>query len=196
MKASDLITLTIIDKIFTEKATTELKPLTKILYINILTHHFKTLEATEKNLFAFEMPKDKLQYEKFKDYYRELFYAKIVNLEEQSIIFNNVWGSYINRNILNNLEIDSSEQVSKPAIYFKDIIGNSQSVFDLIAMKHRWTRMYYLKVVELFFTEQSAIQTKYNHENDCKRHFINWCDKNYNKLNLNPNGTQTKILGT
>lgn len=196
MKASDLITLTIIDKIFTEKATTELKPLTKMLYINILTHHFKTLEATEQNLFAFEMPKDKLQYEKFKDQYKEMFYAKLVNLEMESIIFNNVWGSYINRNILNNPEIDSTEQINKPAIHFKETISCSQSVFDLVAMKHRWTRIFYLKVVDLFFTEQSAVQTKYNHETECTRHFIHWCDKNYNKLNLNTNGKQTKILGT
>ena len=93
MKASDLITLTTINRIFTEKATTDLKPMTKMVYINILTHHFQVLDATEQNMVAFEMFKEDLQYEKFQSFYRELHYSNLVTILQTSVLFNNVWGT-------------------------------------------------------------------------------------------------------
>lgn len=195
MKASDYITLTIIDKIFTEKANCELKPLSKMIYINILTHHFKNIDANEKNLSAFQLFPDEIKYNQFQKNYQELHKAQLITIGEKYISFNNTWGSYIDRSSLAETSKAEYSNALNTINTYKENIQKNQSLVELIAMKHRWNSTYFNKVMDMFFMEQEAVGTKYLHESECTRHFINWCNNNSNKLNTQSNGNQTKILG-
>lgn len=194
MKASDYITLTIIDKIFTEKAIGELKPLTKMLYINVLTHHFKNLDANEKNLSAFDMFKDKLHFERFKENYHELHKANLITIMNDLVMFNNVWGSYIDRSKLIETTQASFGSTMKTAIEFKEQLSQNQQMIDVVCMKNRLTRLVAIKLLDMFILEQEATGAKYDNVSECIRHFINWSNSNASKVGQS-SSTQTKILG-
>lgn len=197
MIASDYITLTVIDKIFTEKSEKELRPLTKILYINVLTHHFKNLEANEKNLSAFDMFSDKLQYSKFETNYKELHEARLITIGQTFITFNNVWGSYIDRSSLNEIKKATYESSMKTAEFFKEEMLKNQSMFEVIGMKHKLTRITLLKMIEIFITEQKAIQNKYENASEVTKHFIHWSGSYASKIHTTPEVVKSnnKIIG-
>jgi hypothetical protein len=191
MIASDYITLTIIDKIFTEKAETELKPLDKMIYINVLTHHFKNLEANEKNFHAFDMFPSDLQFDRFEKNYKQLQKAGLITIGNTVITFNNVWGTYLNHTVRNIVPI----QDSKEAAEYKMDLMNNPSLFETLAMKHRLNNTSVMKYLELFFSEQKTIGKKYENIQDCTRHFIHWVSVNSKKINQNPSSSNSKILG-
>jgi hypothetical protein len=197
MIASDYITLSTLDRIFKEKAEIEIKPLTKMLYINVLTHHFKSLEANEKNLSAFDMfPKD-LQYEKFENQYQELHKAKLITIGNTFITFNNVWGSYIDRYSLNEIKKATYESSMKTAEFFKEEMLKNQSMFEVIGMKHKLTRITLLKMIDIFITEQKAIQNKYENASEVTKHFIHWSGSYASKIHTTPEvvKSKNKIIG-
>jgi hypothetical protein len=195
MIASDYITLSILDKIFKEKAQMEVKPLTKMLYINVLTHHFKSLEANEKNLSAFDMfPKD-LKYERFKNKYQELHKAKLITIGNNVITFNNVWGSYIDRSkLIETAQAQYGFSLSGIDKYKEQLLANQQMI-EVVCMKNKLTRITAMKMLDMFILEQDATKIKYDNLYECTKHFINWASTNATRLGNNSSSNKTKLLG-
>lgn len=194
--AHSLITFEVIDKIFENKAEFTLTSMSKMLYINALFAHFKNKEATEKNLIAFEIfYSDIKNFKKWEKNFQELHKARLVTIYDKCIIFNNVWGSYIDRSEINQVKNAQYESSLKDAEAFKQSLVNNQTMFEVTGMKHRISKENMLKMIDAFIAEQMVVKNKYLNESECTRHFIHWVGKNATNPIQSINKSQTKIIG-
>lgn len=74
----------------------------------------------------------------------------------------------------------------------KEFVENDY-LFELVAMKHRINRQVYEKLIQVFVTEQVALNKKYVNLNDCFKHFLFWTPSNLPRATVEKK--QNKILG-
>jgi hypothetical protein len=193
-----VLNLYVVDKIFNEEATIPLKPITKMLYINCLTYHFKDKKPIVSNAIAFEIfIKDIPNYDKHEKSFQELHKSGLIAIGLKTVVFNNVWGQHIDRSKLD--KVDAMLYVAgftfhKP-ITFKKELDENQSLFELCAMKYKINQSQVKKLIELFIKEQSTFEKTYSNFSDCIRHFTMWAAKNLDKVPKEIVKSNNKILG-
>lgn len=193
-----IITLEAIDKIFSERAQIKVSPMSRLLYLNCLTGHFRNLEVSEKNAMAFEMFNvDIKNFETWKKYFIELHKAKLITMMNDLIMFNNVWGQFIDRSSFNEKGNAIYESQLKTADFFKEELLNNQTMFEVTGMKYKLAKTSMIKLIEMFVIEQMAISNKYENVGECTRHFIYWAGSNASKIQTSPDIVKSsgKILG-
>jgi hypothetical protein len=156
-----LINLFVIKSIFDKH---KVSPLSQMIYINCLTHHFKDLDATEENSMAFELFESDFEYEKYKLNFQELHKAKLIVLDNRIIRFNNTWGTFIDRTMLTKKE-------AKKDIY-KCLDG--QEFLELVCMKNKVNMDAVKVLIGKFIKEQIALGKNHYNESDCRKHFLYW----------------------
>jgi hypothetical protein len=193
-----LINLFVIDKIFNEVSEVKLSALSKMLYINCLTYHFKDKLPKVSSAVAFEiLNKEIPSYNKYEKYFIELHKAELIVLSDSKILFNNVWGNYIDRSKLEKVSPD--EYVAgfsfQSVLSFKDELFNNEKLFELTMMKNKLSRNQIEKLLNLFIKEQETFETKYNNFSECAKHFSYWILKNINNAPKESIKSSGKILG-
>ena len=192
-----IITLHTIDKIF-EEAEKQISAASKMIYINCLMHHFREKSATVVNAVAFEIFKNDLKnYDKFVKNFEELHKAGLVIVSHERITFQNMWGQHIDRTKLdkvNPMHFVGSFEFSLASTY-KDEMLNSQSLIELLQMKHRLSKQHFIKLLELFVKEQDTFESKYKSYGECTKHFTFWLNNNIDKLPKDTVKSSAKLLG-
>ena len=187
------ITLHTIDEIFNKEATHKPSVYAKMLYINCLTHHFKNKESYITNLSEFTLAKSSIpNLSNYLDLFSELEKANLLKIQDDSYLFLNVWTKYMDISSMNN---DVFMAKSFTCMDFNDQIYNSHQLIELCAMKYKISKSQVIKLMQLFFDEQSAIDTKYPNEQECKKHFLYWIAYNKDKLSNETVKSGSKILG-
>lgn len=193
-----IINLFVIDNIFSEVAQTKLSPLAKMLYINCLTHHFRGKECNVASAVSFQIfQNDVKDYEKYRKAFEELHKAQIVTIGSNAIIFNNVWGKFIDRSKLS--KVAPEKYVAgfqfQPITDFKNELLKSSQLIELSQMKYKLTKKQIEQLIELFIVEQMTFEKKYTNLSDCIKHCSYWIGINADlvpKENVKSSG---KILG-
>ena len=193
-----LINLFVLDKIFNEVSEVKLSALSKMLYINCLTYHFKDKPAKVSSAISFEILNVEIpNYTKYEKYFIELHKAELIVLSDSKILFNNVWGQYIDRSKLEKVSVD--EYVAgfsfQSVLAFKDELFNNQKLFELAMMKNKLSKVQIEKLLNLFIKEQETFETKYNNFSECVKHFSYWISKNINNAPKEATKSSGKILG-
>ena len=187
------INLFVIDEIFKNEAKTKISVYSKMLYINCLTHHFTNKEAYITNLSEFELNKTSIpNLVNYIDLFNELVDARLVVHKYDSYLFLNVWTKYMDISRMNN---DVFMAKSFTCMDFNDQMYNSHQLIELCAMKNKIAKQQVIKLMKLFFDEQSALQTKYPNEQECKKHFLYWIAYNKDKVSSESVKSTSKILG-
>lgn len=187
------ITLHTLDEIFNKEATHKPSVYAKMLYINCLTHHFKNKESYITNLSEFTLAKSSIpNLSNYLDLFSELEKANLLKIQDDSYLFLNVWTKYMDISSMNN---DVFMAKSFTCMDFNDQIYNSHQLIELCAMKYKISKSQVIKLMQLFFDEQSAIDTKYPNEQECKKHFLYWIAYNKDKLSNETVKSGSKILG-
>ena len=194
----NVITLNTINKIFTESASNKLSTNAKMLYINCLTHHFKDKKATIINAVAFDIFKSDIpKYDKYKKVFEELHKAELVIIREDAIAFINAWGKYIDKSLLEKVNVDtyvagfSFQGVNS----FIEEMRKNISLHELCAMKHKISMRQVEALLDMFQKEQFSIEKKYCGYSDCAKHFINWIPNNSSKVPQENVKSKNKLLG-
>lgn len=189
-----LITLHTIDEIFKE-VQCPLGALEKMLYLNCIVHHFRNLEPTSSNSVAFDIPTTEIpNYTTYERQFKELEKAGLVEVNPFSIHFINHWGAKIDRTqlrqtksgFMGDLPVENAEQLKKELV-------ENEYMYELMAMKHKFSREDYIRLIDMFIAEQMAVSKKYANLNDCFKHFMFWIPLQKNRM---PNEKKSnKILG-
>ena len=193
-----ILNLYVIDKIFNEESTIPLTPMSKMLYINCLTYHFKDKKPTVASAVSFEIfIKDIPNYDKHEKSFVELHKGGLIAIGLKTIVFNNVWGKHIDRRQLE--KVNPVEYVAgfsfKPVKEFKKELQESQSLIELCGMKYKINEGQVKNLIELFIKEQSTFEKTYSNFSDCIRHFTMWAAKNLDKAPKEVVKSSGKILG-
>ena len=193
-----VINLYTIDMIFADCGNVKLKPLTKMLYINCLMHHFREKKPTVANAVAFSMfINDIPNYDTYEKMFQELHKAGLVVIGISDVRFENVWGKYIDRTKLD--KVSPQEYVAgfsfAKASGFKDDMLKSDSLIELLQMKHKISGKQIETLIALFVKEQDAFEKQYSSYADCTRHFTYWIPNNVSKAVGETVKTGAKILG-
>lgn len=187
------INLFVIDEIFKKEAKSKISVHSKMLYINCLTHHFTNKEAYITNLSEFEINKTSIpNLVNYIDLFNELVDARLVVHKYDSYLFLNVWTKYMDISRMNN---DVFMAKSFTCLDFNDQMYNAHQLIELCAMKNKIAKQQVIKLMKLFFDEQSALQTKYPNEQECKKHFLYWIAYNKDKVSSESFKSTSKILG-
>lgn len=187
------INLFVIDEIFKKEAKAKISVHSKMLYINCLTHHFTNKEAYITNLSEFELNKTSIpNLVNYIDLFNELVDARLVVHKYDSYLFLNVWTKYMDISRMNN---DVFMAKSFTCLDFNDQMYNAHQLIELCAMKNKIGKAQVIKLMKLFFDEQSALQTKYPNEQECKKHFLYWIAYNKDKVSSESVKSTSKILG-
>lgn len=187
------INLFVIDEIFKNEAKAKISVYSKMLYINCLTHHFTNKEAYITNLSEFELNKTSIpNLVNYIDLFNELVDARLVVHKYDSYLFLNVWTKYMDISRMNN---DVFMAKSFTCMDFNDQMYNAHQLIELCAMKNKIAKQQVIKLMKLFFDEQSALQTKYPNEQECKKHFLYWIAYNKDKVSSESVKSTSKILG-
>lgn len=177
------ITLDTIQKIFDESEES-ITTMSKMVYVNCLMHHFKDKKATIANSVYFEIFDTDFDYERFKKNIHELHKAGLVTINGSVIRFDNMWGRHIDKTQLEN-KIDESQKGgffdNKDASNFENTLRESTSTIELCGMRYRLKEEQVRDLITVFIKEQNAVKKKYNKEEECLRHFLNWVGKNQSK---------------
>lgn len=193
-----IINLFVIDKIFTEAAESKLTPLAKMLYINCLTHHFRYKPANVASIIAFEIFQDDIKdYENYRKAFQELHKARLVTIGTNAIVFNNVWGKYIDRTKLDKVSPEKylAGFRFQPVGNFKDDLLKSTQLIELSRMKYKLSKSQTQQLIELFVVEQSTFDKKYTNLSDCIKHFSYWVGFNAERVPRENVKSSGKILG-
>jgi hypothetical protein len=186
--------LNVIDKIFRLEPKGKLSSQSKMLYINCITHHFKNIEPYIGNLGEFTILMSAIpNFKTFYPLFSELSDATLIIITNDSIQFKNIWSKYMNLSALSNSE--TRVNANNFANAFTDEMYNSHQLVELCAMKNKISKMQVNKLMQLFFAEQTAIQTKYGNESECRKHFIYWIANNLDKVSNENVKSTAKILG-
>ena len=193
-----VINLYTIDMIFADCGNVKLKPLTKMLYINCLMHHFREKKPTVANAVAFSMfINDIPNYDTYEKMFQELHKAGLVVIGISDVRFENVWGKYIDRTKLD--KVSPQEYVAgfsfAKASGFQDDMLKSDSLIELLQMKHKISGKQIETLIALFVKEQDAFEKQYSSYADCTRHFTYWIPNNVSKAVGETVKTGAKILG-
>jgi len=192
-----VINLYTIDKIF-ENAKGKLSPMTKMIYINCLMHYFRDKKSTVANAVAFELfEEDFKDYEKFKKNMQELHKAGLVTIGIKSIVFNNMWGQYIDRRQLEKVNVEefvAGFSFREPKA-FKEELLKSGSLYELCSMKYKLGKGQVQKLIDIFILEQTTAEKTYQNFSDCIKHFSNWAGKNTDQAPKEIVKSTGKILG-
>ena len=187
-----MITLHTLNEIFRENECNSLSIKTKMLYINILTHHFKDRTATTENQKAFDInTKDIPHYKIWYDNFKALETKNLVSITDNSVHFHNMWGQHIDRSMLDAEEQPNLDRFEK----YKNLLENSQSMLELSMMKHRLSKVQLIKLIEMFIKEQEAFLTLYKNDSECIKHFHFWLPTNIAKTTNEKVTSTSKILG-
>ena len=187
------INLFVIDEIFKKEAIAKISVHSKMLYINCLTHHFTNKEAYITNLSEFEINKTSIpNLVNYIDLFNELVDARLVVHRYDSYLFLNVWTKYMDISKMNN---DMFVSKSFSCLDFNDQMYNSHQLIELCAMKNKIAKQQVIKLMKLFFEEQTALETKYPNEQECKKHFLYWIAYNKDKVSNESVKSTSKILG-
>lgn len=193
-----IINLYVIDKIFNETASFKLSPISKMIYINCLIHHFRDKPATVVSAVSFEVFEEDIpNYNKFKVNFQELHKAKLITIGSKQIVFDNVWGEYIDRSKLEKVSAEKYvagfkfQSISE----FKDDLLKSSQLVELAQMKYRLSKLQTQKLIELFIVEQTAFDKKYNNLADCIKHCSYWMAFNSERVPKENVKSSGKILG-
>ena len=187
--------LNVIDKIFQLETKGKLSSQAKMLYINCITHHFKNKEAHIGTLNQFALLMSNVpNFETHYPLFSELNESGLVTITNDSVIFKNTWSKYMN---VSNLKGGSETRINANnfADAFTDEMYNSHQLVELCAMKNKISKVQVNKLMQLFFAEQTAIQTKYGNESECRKHFIYWIANNLDKVSNENVKSNAKILG-
>jgi hypothetical protein len=193
----EVINLYVIDKIF-ENAKEKVSPMAKMLYINCLTYHFKELKATTMNAYAFSILKENIpSYNRYHKLFEELQTSGLVILNYDEIYFNNTWGLYINRDMLDIVSEDKKAIGFEPKTIseFVEEMKCSVSLKELCCVKNKLNVRQIDYLIVLFFKEQVAIGKNYVNYSDCAKHFINWIPSNIAKAPTELVKSKSKLLG-
>lgn len=193
-----VINLYAIDKIFAECSEVKLKPLTKMLYINCIMHHFRDKKPTVANAVAFSMfVNDIPNYDIYEKMFQELHKAGLVVIGLSEIRFENVWGKHIDRSKLD--KVSPQEYVAgftfSKASGFKDEMTKSDSLIELLQMKYKISRKQIEALIPLFVKEQDNFEKQYSSYADCIKHFTYWIPNNVSKAQSETVKTGAKVLG-
>jgi hypothetical protein len=187
------ITLHTIDEIFNNEASHKPSVYAIMLYINCLTHHFKKKEPYITNLSEFTLAKVSIpNHTSYVSLFAELEKASLIKIQDESYLFFNVWTKHMDISSMNN---DLFISKSFTCMDFKDQIYKSDQLIELCAMKYKISKAQVIKLMQSFFDEQSAIDTKYPNEQECKKHFLYWIAYNKDKLASETVKSNSKILG-
>lgn len=166
-----VITLYTIEKIFEHiKVSTR----GRLVYLSCLIDHFRELESTQENAGAFEKSKTELKYDTFKNSFNELNNMQIIEVLEDTVKFNNMWGKHINWDGL-KMGDNKLEKKSISTTDAKNIIMESERTRELLGMKYRVKAVQYQEMVMLFLATTEF--EKYKHEGALLSHFIHWSEK-------------------
>lgn len=194
-----IINLYTIDKIFSEVSTVKLSGQSQMIYINCLMHHFRNKPPKISSSVAFEIfEEDFKDYSKYKKNFQELHKSGLVTIGAKSIIFNNVWGKYIDKTKLE--KVSPEEYVAgfnfQSISSFKQEIINSRSLLELVQMRYKITKVQLEKLIEIFIKEQETFDKKYHNFSDCIKHCTYWIGSNLDKIPKESSVKSTgKILG-
>ena len=192
----NLITLQVIDKIFSMESAEELSNRAKSLYINCLMHHFRGKAATVTNATAFDLFKvDIRNWHSFESLFVELYKSDLVVISNDRVTFNNVWGQLIDRTKLDKVSPEmyvGAVEVNGVDNYLTELLTN-QSLYEMICMRHKIKREQFESLAALFAKEQKAFGKKYMSLADCTRHFAYWIPTNLGKP---PIGNHVKSSST
>jgi hypothetical protein len=188
-----VISLFIIDKIFTLSGGNKISPNAQMLYINILMHHFRYLEAKEVNCVAFSIAVNEFpNFDKYKKLLVELESFNIIQITETKILFYNMWSQYIDKSLL-DVELKRTEPQSP--LLFKDEMEKSEQLIELSAMKHKISKTHVVKLMDLFIREQESFKKTYPNYGDCVKHFTYWLTSNHHKVPKESIKSNNKMLG-
>lgn len=193
-----VINLFVIDKIFNEVAEATINASARALYVNCLTHHFRDKSRSVSCAIAFKLYKQDFNFDRYKKQFYELEKAKLVCVAQDYIEFNNCWGKFIDRTLLEKqtpMEYVANFQPQK-ATSFKSEMIKSKTLDDLAGMKHKVKTDRLHKLIEIFVLEQDAVDRTYLSYSECARHFCNWLPFNCEKVSKEVVKSTAKILGT
>lgn len=180
---SNHISLSILEKMFDEaEEKAPLKPYQKMLYINCLNNHFRTIEMSVPGLNEFYYEFDEIPcFVQIRKHFNQLEKSGLIYIleEEKRILFVNYWTKHID--IGSFFEI-SSLKTSKEIDHYSDQMYNSMQLYELCQMKFRIKQADVNGLLQLFIAEQSATQKKYPSESDARRHFISWIPSNMDRI--------------
>ena len=165
----------------------------KMIYQNVLTHHFANKITNVHLLNSFSLTKEKLKYEKFKETYDNLEKAELIEIYELEIVFRDVWVKHIN---LTNFGQGECKRITAEQV--KEELYESHSLNEIIRMKYKVTIKKATQLLHIFIKEQEAVQTQYHNESQIRKHFVYWCQTNLDKINTEEQvwfRSKSKILG-
>jgi hypothetical protein len=194
----EVITLFTINKIF-ENAECKLSAYSQMLYINCLIHYFKDKTPKVSSATAFEINKaDFNSYDKYKKNLEQLNEAGLITIGENSIVFNNVWGQYIDRDKLE--KVSPYEYVAnfsyKPVKEFENELRGSVNIRELAKLKYKLNDNQIDRLIETFIKEQVTFEKTYPNFSECIKHCSYYIGQNIDKVQKETIKNNTKILGT
>lgn len=180
---SNHISLSILERIFDEaEDKSPLKPYQKMLYINCLNNHFRTIEVSLPGLNEFYYNFDEIPcFNQIREHFNQLEKSGLIYIfeEEKRILFVNYWTKYID---VGSLFEVSSMKSSKEIDHYSDQMYSSIQLYELCQMKYRLKQPDVNGLLQLFIAEQTATKKKYPSESDARRHFISWIRLNMDKV--------------
>lgn len=187
---SDIISIKVMNSIFKD-CSCKLSHSSMQLYQNILQYYFSDKEETVNNLNEFELKyKEIPNYKKFEIYFKELQKANLIQLNDSTILFKNVW--HIHLNLARMITIRNDNRLASD---YSLIMSESQQLIEAVAMKLRIKKEEVAQLLKMFFTEQDGIGKTYPNESECRKHFIYWSQSNQSKIIKNQVISKAKILG-
>jgi len=187
------INLHVLEEIFSKEAKVKPNVYARMLYINCITHHFKNKEPYITNLSEFTLLKDSIpNLLNYIHLFTELVKANLIKEQKDSYLFLNVWTKHMDISRMNN---DVFMSKSFTCLDFNDQMFNAHQLIELCAMKNKIGKAQVIKLMQLFISEQSALETKYPNEQECKKHFLYWISYNKDKVSNETVKSQAKILG-
>lgn len=165
----------------------------KMVYINCLMYHFEKLEATTENSVAFDIFDTELDYERFEKHFVELHKAGLVIIKEKSIYFENHWGQFIDRTLLQQPSGQYVNAMFNTIKHYEKQLKSSVELRAHIQKNHKLTETQYEENLEVFIEEQNAIGKTYNDYKDVSSHLFYWTAKK--KTNQPTKAKSNTILG-
>ena len=175
-----IINLFVIEKIF-ENA--QVSPMSKMVYISCLIQHFTGKEATISNAVAFDKFQEEIKFEQNKKYYYELHRAEIITLNNRVVIFNNVWGNFIDKTKLDTVLPEHYLGAINfyPARDFQKSMTENRNLFELCSMRFKLSKEQVIELIKVFVKEQETFSKTYQNESECLRHCTAWIGKHKDK---------------
>ena len=190
-----LINLYVIDEIFSS-CNTKLSPTSKMLYINCLTHNFKTKEISLPNLNDFILIKAAIpNHNAYQEHFSSLCKAGLITDEVHSYKFISHWIKHIELGRINQYQ-ETKGQIKVELSKAENEFYSSTQLVELCQMKYHLNKAQVHGLMKQFIQEQIVSDKTYNNIGDAKKHFIYWCANNKEKAPQEASvKSKSKILG-